>query len=60
MKSNVLNKITPAQFKRKKDRESAWRDIQSLLGYINDLTNKIQSELESSEQIDRISDLLDG
>ena len=60
MKSNVLNKMTPAQFKRKKDRESAWRDIQSLLGYINDLTNKIRSELESDEQIDKISDLLDG
>ena len=59
MKNNILNEMTPAQLKRKKNRESAWYDIKSLLGYINDLTNKIQSELESSEQIDRISDLLD-
>lgn len=59
MKSNILNEMTPAQLKRKKNKESAWYEIKSLLGYINDLTNKIQSELESSEQIDRISDLLD-
>lgn len=59
MKNNILNEMTLAQLKRKKNRESAWYDIKSLLGYINDLTNKIQSELESSEQIDRISDLLD-
>lgn len=60
MKNNILNEMTPAQLKRKKNRESAWYDIKSLLCYINYLTNEIRSELESSEQIDKISDLLDG